>query len=516
MAKISYRCGVNCAFITEEDESIPINSSTIKYIVIEDLYYERYMPVIYLSMAVKNELYSMLIEGEKTCKIYLELTRHNVYSGTSMSLRDIHGQFTYILSTSNPNYMEEITDQVTLDNSYKGITVALISMEINNDVHTSFNGIFAGIDMSTLIGKAMEGVKSVIKEPLYNPEFENIMIPSLPSKVKLFEFLFEICPFYDTEFMYYHDFNKCYLIDWTGEFCDAHDGEYSTVYFDISELSASRTFQDGMEEGDDCYNIIINPAKTNIKVNKGYDKVSNQLVYIDDDGIIDYIDLDINNNIDSELKQSFNRGANPIVMKNNVESNTIFINIIKEYIDSSVITPNKTIIIKNYTDYAEYNGNYSLFYKKEILKNISGEFISSTNFGLRKVGNITHLGQGVVDAAIKKATKPGNRLVRRGNGNKIIGNNTRVNESTDRVTKNKGTSQTINGSTYGYRYTAETVKKNDEKHKQEKEVAKAGKRKVLVPSKTSPTCIFTPMPRRIKAKDDSIIRRDPNKIVNDE
>lgn len=509
--KTSFRCSVSCALITEEGEKYDINPNSIKYMVIEDLYYERYMPVIYLSVVLKNEIYSLVIEGEKTSKIFLSINRHNVYSDTALSTRDIMGQFTYILSSSNPNYAEDLSDQETADNSYTGVTLGLMSMEINNDVHTSFNGIFASIDMETLLGKVMEGSTSVVKTPVYNPEFENIMIPSLPSKVKLLEFLFDQCPFYDTNFIYYHDFNKCYLIDRTGEFCDAHDGEEPTVYFDITELTSSRTYQDGMEFGDGFYNIIVNPAKTNVRVNKGYDKVSNQLVYIDDDGGISYMDLNINNNIDSELKQSFNRGANALVTKNNIESNTIFVNIIKEYIDSSLVTPNKEIIIKNYKKYEEYNGKYCLFYKKEILKNINGEFVSSTNFGLKKVGNIEHLGQGVIDAAIRKSGKAGNRILKPGTktGNGKKNSNSSSNNSTVSVNSNSYNGIAYNGSTYGVSYIAQG--KDTPIDKSIKPVAKAGKKKkikILVPSETSPTCKVIPAVKRFRATDDSILRRD--------
>lgn len=471
----AYRCTVVCSYINDDKEE-KINPSFIKYIATEYLYYKTFMPVIYISMAVKNELYTNLVENEKTAKIYFKISRKNVYSNLSLEKPYIEGQFTYIVSTANPNYSEVLADQVTADNSYRGITLALMSMEILNNMKTSYNGIFGNVDMNTLIIKALEGTDSIVKPTLYNPTFDTIIVPSLNSKPKLLEFLFSQCPFYDTEFMFFSDFKKTYLLDWTGMPVDSGDGQYNQVFFDVTSLLDSSAYNEGMEIKDNAYYIYVNPAKTNITFNKGLDKVSNQVVYIDDSGKVSYMDLDINNNIDSDLKQTFRRGANATLEKNNLESSTIFIDIVKEHLDSSIITPNKQFIIRNYDDYADYNGNYSLFYKKEVLKNINGEFGISVNIGLRKIGNITHLGAAVAEAAMRKTRSAASRHT--SSSSKYRRKTTTATTST---TANTG-SASVYGSSYGYR------------------------------NEYNPTSDIIPMPKRVKADTDAVIRRSPEKI----
>ena len=473
----AYRCTVTCDYI-REDEDIKINPSYIKYITIEYLYYKSFMPVIYLSMAVTNELYTKLVEHEKDAKLYLRISRHNVYSNITLEKKYIEGQFTYIVSTANPNYTEVLADQVTAENSYKGITLALMSMEILNTAKTSYNGIFGNIDMGTLVLKAIEGMNIVAKPLLYNPTFGTIIVPALNSKQRLLEFLFSQCPFYDTEFMFFSDFDRSYLLDWSGEYLDAHDGQYGQVYFDVPSLLESTSFNEGMEIKENAYYIYVNPAKTNISFNKSLDKVTNQVVYIDDYGNVTYTDLNINNNIDSDLKQTFRRGANAILEKNTLESSTIFMDIVKEHIDSSIITPNKQYILKNYSEYTDYNGNYALFYKKEILKNVNGEFAISVNVGLRKVGNIIHLGASVVDAVIQKTRSAASRHIP-------------VRRTTRRTTtsSSRGSNSTVNSSS--------TTSSNGE----------SSTRNIY-----NPTANVTQMPRVIQASDDSVIRRSIDKI----
>ena len=404
MARSAYKCTVEMSFINNNKET-KIDSNFIKYIMIENLYESRYMPVIYVSVAVTNELYTDILSSEKTGKFLLSIERYNVFSSSALSKRYIQGQFTYILPTSNPNYTEELIEDVSADTSYRVITVGLMSMEIMNKVKSSFNGIYGNIDHNTLILRALEGLDMVVKQPLYNPVFDTIIVPALNSKTKLLQFLYTKCPFYDTNYIFFVDFVKGYLIDLTGTPCPAYDGTLDTVYIDVNEVTSSESYYEGMEIKDGAYYLYLNPASTNVSENKGMDKISNQYVYVDDDGSVRSVDLDINNHQDAEIKQTFKRGGeeDSILEKNIAESNTIVIELVKENIDSNILTPNKEYIINNYADYADYNGKYTLLYKKEVIKNIQGEFGISVCLGLRKVGNITSIGVGVVQSAIKKS-----------------------------------------------------------------------------------------------------------------
>ena len=401
MAKSAYKCKVDISFILD-DQSTTIDPQFLKYIIIENSYEKRSMPVIYLSLAVTNDIYTKLIENEKRAKIYFCLSRYNIYSGSSMYKKYIEGQFTYIRPKSDPNYTQDLVDTTSSDNSYRTITIALISMDILNKLRTSFNGIYGEIDQNTLILKALEGLDMVVETPIYNPVYDTITIPALNSKMKLLQFLFDECPFYDTNYTFFVDFKKGYLLDMRGKYCDAKDGQLSTVMFDIREVTEETSYYEGMEIKNDAYYIHINPARTDIKENKATDKVTNQMVFVDTEGGVEYVDLNINNNEDADVKQSIVRGSNAVLYKNIMESNTIIIELSKENLDSDIFTPNKEYIINNYENYADYNGNYTLLSKKEIIVNKQGEFNLSLGLSLRKVGNISSIGLGVVQEAQRR------------------------------------------------------------------------------------------------------------------
>ena len=477
MIRYTYRYRITCSFIHDNVEE-KLNTSFIKYFVIENPYYDnkKHMPVIYLSMAVTNVIYNQIVANENGGKILLTIDNHNVYSNMSLYKNILSGQFTYVVSTSNPNYNEEITDQETVDHSYRGIILALYSLEVLNNIKSSYNGIYNNISMSTLIVNSMLGLNAAVVKPLvYDPVFDNIIIPSLNSKSKLLNFLFEQCPFYDTEYMFFVDFNRAYLLDWSGDPIDARDGQYNTVFLNVTDLTDGAAFSDGLQVVNGAYYIQINPAKINIEINKKLDKIADQVIYIDDEGKVTYMDLDITKNQESTTKQTFERGANAILEKNKLQSNQVFIDLYKEHVDTSILTPNKLYMLTNYKK-PEYNGKYAMVYKKEVYKNVNGEFTLAVNLGMRKIGEITPIGKQIEQAAILR-NRAASRRVTPKNTNMI---NVR---ELQWASRNSGATRTIQMDSTDARLLNEL-------------------------NYTSPTSNIVPFVSRIKADNDASIKLD--------
>lgn len=402
MAKKALQCDVNAILIVEE-MAYEIDKNFIKYIVIEDQYLNYNIPIIYLSLALSTELYQIMVDNAKIGKFILSIQRINAYSSSSLFNDSIEGEFTYILSSENPNYSEDLeVNTRTADNSYSSIVIALFNMELLNKSKTSFNGSFSNIDVSTLMFKAVEDIEHVVmKAPKYNVEYETEVIPALNSRDKLLKYLFSQSPFYDTNYIFFMDFNRTYLIDMTGEGVEVDDGELPSVIFDIRNVSVAEAYFEGVEEINDAYYLYINPANCNVIPNEHQDKIANQLVGVSEEGEVTFTDLDVNRNEGSEDKQSFKRNINVTLMKNMMESNTIIIELEKEYIDGSIFTPNKIYHIQNYTNYEERNGDYILIYKREVIFNHAGVFNTATRFGLRKIGNIEEIGFESAQAAAR-------------------------------------------------------------------------------------------------------------------
>lgn len=366
-----------------------IQSEKIIYIMIESDYENRVLPIIYVSMAVSGTLYSKIMKYKDSAKFYLSINKQNVNSNSSIAKNTLSGTFSYIPSTSNPNYSEDLNnpDDYT-DSSYRRIMLGLVSTELTNQLRKSFNNVYNNIDQNTLVGLALEGTNVVIEPLEYNEKYDSILVPPITSRYKMLDFIFNKDSFYDTNYRYFMDFDKSYLLSKVGNPVDAGDGQLTNVIIDIRSVTANESYYEGIEVKNGAYYIYVNPSNTNITLNEGTEKVANQIVGVDDDGEVQTLDLDINNTVGSETKQMFVRSSNAALYKNELETNTIIIEILKQNIDGSAFTPNKCITINNYDDYKKYNGKYLIIYKKEFYKCVAGEFVVSCNVGLKKIKNI--------------------------------------------------------------------------------------------------------------------------------
>lgn len=366
-----------------------IDPEKIVYVMIEHDYENQVLPIIYISVSVSNDLYNKIINYKKFAKFYLKISKQNKNSLASLSKKSISGLFSYIPSTTNPNFQEELSSGDNfIDNSYKRIMIGLVSTELTNKLRKSFNGIYNNIDQKTLIGLALEDTNCIIENIPYNEKYPSILVPPISSRYQMLKFIFEKDNFYDTNFRYFMDFENSYLLSKRGDAIDAQDGQLSSIIVDIRSVTTEEAYYDGIEIKNGAYYIYINPTNSNVTINEGTEKVANQIIAVDEDYDVQNLNLDINNTDGSSVKQMFVRSDNAALFKNELETNSIITEIMKQHIDGSAFTPNKSILVNNYGEYQKYNGKYLMIYKREFYKCIAGEFIMSCVVGLKKIGNI--------------------------------------------------------------------------------------------------------------------------------
>lgn len=391
----AYKTKIEIAFVGSS--YIKMESNKIVYMLIEHMYEKREMPIIYVSLSIESDLYSTLINEKDSAKIYLRIQKFDAYSETSLCKDYIKGQFTYFLPSITPEYSKDLSDyNSNVDSAFKIVTIGLMDMTIVNTLRKTFggSGSLKNIDQHSLVYSAVEDTKIIMKTPIYNAKYDDIYIPPMTSRKAMLDFIFAKDPFYDTEFLYFIDFNTSYLLDKSGQAISGNDGQYNDIIFDIKAVTSREAYNEGMEIKNGSYYFYINPANANVSSNNGAEKIANQLV-IGNETKTSIMDLNINNNVDSTTKQTFRRmdESGAIVYKNSVESSQLCLELVKENVDASFITPNKTITVNNYEGYSEYNGKYILLYKKEVIRGAAGEFISAVTVGIKKLGNVQKIGK---------------------------------------------------------------------------------------------------------------------------
>lgn len=387
--RLAYNAVVSLTFLLN-NQVIYIAPEKIKYIVIDTNYETEIMPKLYLNISVNTNLYDYITNYKDQGKFKLKIQRKNLFSKTSLADVIVDETFSYIPSTTNIDYLKDVSEGGVRDDSYKNIIIGLIPDNIINKLRKSFNSIYNNIDQETLISIATEGL-DIISQPLtYNKKYDSILIPPISSRNEFIKFIFDYDNFYDSNYIFFIDFKKSYLIAKDGSGIINSDDPINDVFIDIKSLSSDTSLYDGINIMANSYYLYINPANSNVIIPDSVGKIVNRLVVIDDDKELELLDLNLNNNYESSVKNMFVRADNGSIIKNNLEQENVLVEITKNLIDGYSFTPNKSYIVNNFGEYSKYNGKYIISSKKEYFRvTAGGEFITNCYMILRKVGTVS-------------------------------------------------------------------------------------------------------------------------------
>ena len=387
--KLAFNAAITLTFFVNK-LTVNVAPERIKYIVIDTNYESEIMPKLYMNISVDTALYDYITNYKDTAKFKLRIERKNLFSKTSISDTIVNETFSYIASTTNADYMRDISEGGIRDDSYRNIVIGLISDRITDSLRKSFNSIYNNIDQETLVSLATEGL-DIVTEPLsYNKSYSSILIPPIASRNEFLKYIFDYDNFYDTKYLFFMDFKRSYLVSRNGRGVYNSDDPINDVFIDITTLRSNDSFYEGMNMINNSYYLYINPTNSNVIVPDGMGKIGNRLIVVDDDKELEMLDVTLNNNYESTIKDIFVRSDNGSTIKNDMEQENVLVEVVKNQIDGYSFTPNKTYVVNNFGNYSKYNGKYVISAKKEYFRvTAGGDFRTSCYLVLRKIGTIS-------------------------------------------------------------------------------------------------------------------------------
>lgn len=393
---VSYKYKVEAKFNFGNKEE-PILSQGI-YNIVTNYDYDNYnIPILYMGVRLETSLYNKMVINQEKGTIVLTISRaKNNGSGYSQYKNYIKDEFTYIMST-NPDYNISMEKQSDTNNriaqNYRQGFLSLIQLNTTDNNKKIINNIIKNSNMMSIIHKYTSHMNMVM-EPIHNDKYFNfLIIPPLESVAKLLKYLNKQSVFYREGFRYFVDFDKTYLLSAEGNPVDTKDGTYSTIIINISDPAVDDTaHQTGIvtDSTNKAYIINMNASNTIIDVKKSEEKIFNKIMGVDSYGNTRELKLNIPRSEGSSDKLRLERVPLDNIdytdyLRDNIENTTIMFSATKTEVDSSLITPNKEYLVRNYPTFKEYNGRYVLSFKKEIFINENEQYISNVIFGLRKI-----------------------------------------------------------------------------------------------------------------------------------
>lgn len=370
----TYEC--EAAYNASNGRSYDIIKEGIKYIYIDHDYQNKIMPIIYMRLNVKPEIYSKMVPDQGKGKIYLKLYRTRVRGATSSTAKKvIYDEFDYFM-TDDPNAykaLDKISNSAA-DTSYKQCYIGLIKLDLQNKNKKTFEGVYRDTNIMSLVQSATSDQKMVIQPFRNNTSLKEFPCPTCTSVGQFISYLNQKHSFYEGSYIYYMDFDKTYLRSNDGSFIDAKDGDYRYIAFDIRDLTSYQALSTGMVEdrSQDAYIIYVSGTDAQIVVDRVTSGLVGNVTVVGEYGnIVDtaYVDTSkltniANSKADTQILSNDPHKAKNVATKIAENSNTLIVT--KIDMDSRVFTPNKQYLLSNYEDNPKYCGVYYMTSKKEI------------------------------------------------------------------------------------------------------------------------------------------------------
>lgn len=393
----SFNYSVEASFVID-DQYTPIPDGSINSVIIDYSYDVKNMPGIYVALRLSSDLYNKMVLNVDKGLLSFRIYKYNTQVSTPIREPYVEDRFIYLIQ-SDPNYnislekktTDEKTSYLDNSNSYMEGHIGLISLKLLEDNAVLVNDIIKNSNLASIIHKYTNHMKMCI-EPFDNNEIiDQFIIPPINTITGLLSYLNTNFCFYKSGYRYFRDFNRTYLLSMRGNSVEDDTYEYDNVIIYVCDPLDERgnSIAIELDPTNKAYIIYVNANNINIGTNRVASKKYNTLMSVDTLGEVKEYELDIPDYTESTKKYIFERIPNgnselPCNTKSTLESGSYFISVIKNEIDTSLISPNKQFYIKSHDMNREYDGKYVLSSKKEIFYRTTTSYICTVNFTLRR------------------------------------------------------------------------------------------------------------------------------------
>lgn len=386
-----FRYNVSALYING-DEVTEIMPESISSLAAVYDYDNKNMPILYMEFNVKADLYDAMVINIETARIILTIKRYDKKAASGLERIFIRKEFSYLMET-DPDYHKPLekleNSREPIETSYKRGIIALMDTESLDNNSVQYNDIFKNSNMISIVHRYTKHMCMIIEPFTYNEIIPCLIIPPITSIRALLKFLNECYPFYDKGYRYFRDFDRTYLLSNEGNPVDDNTDMYDTMIIEIMDTTAVETKSSGIytDPNQKAYVMQVDALDTNVSIDIVRNKEFNAIVGVDTFGDSETVDL-FTNVDDQKEKVLLSRVYNLRYLENvkaQIDSGTVVLQLKRTEIDSSIITPNKEYIIKNYREYSEYNGRYILSSKRDVYLQQNNEFISNTILTFRKM-----------------------------------------------------------------------------------------------------------------------------------
>lgn len=388
---MQYRYNIEARYPYKNGELI-IPFSNFKNVIIYYDYDKLNMPILLAKMVLDKNVIDDMIENSKTKYITLKITKFIKDSKPEIDQVYIYNQFTYYLDNNTVNKRKELDygeSNKEREDIYEEVTIGLSLQSLVDYNKTISDGIHNNETILEILLCYLTNRKILI-EPPTNKKIYNAIIPTISTFSQLIKYIDSQYSIYDTQYRYFNDYDKTYLVSSSGKGVPSINEAYNTIIINVNKTSSLQAKNLGIELDKDNKSYIIDIDTTDIELYKNdiVPKTYGKIIGVDNNGNTTEEEINIEgSNINNVRIERTNDLSQIKKLKHSIESNDLVVNITRTELDTSIFTINKEIYIKNYDKLQNKESKFIIMNKKEIFIKDSSNFVLSLLLTLKKINS---------------------------------------------------------------------------------------------------------------------------------
>ena len=235
-------------------------------------------------------------------------------------------------------------------------------------------------------------MKLLIEPFQNNTPIDSFIVPPLSSISEYIKYLDNYFTLYPSGYRLFYDYDKAYLLSSSGKLLESVGSDSYSIIINVNNTTKIESKVQGMEidKKQKTYFVNVDAKDINVFQDEATDKTYNTIIGIGSDGKYNKVKLSTENIDLSIEKTRIERIPNNNLkiidnLKRQIEDKSIYVNIVKTELDSSIFTINRQYIIRNFDILGGNNGRFLLSRKREIYTLDNDNFILSSILTFKKI-----------------------------------------------------------------------------------------------------------------------------------
>lgn len=384
-----YRYKIKLLYVIDNRE-YELDSKNILNLLIDYDYDSKNRPILFATVSIDKNILDDMIKNKGTNTITLVVSKYNTSADFIIEQNYIKSEFIYFLS-DNINYQKNLdyagVEEGTED-KFKVVNLGLMKKELIDNNKVLINDIVIDTTITDIVYNHMSHM-NVLIEPFKNQKpIKRFIIPPMTTISSFIQYLDNYSSLYNSRYRLFFDHNKTYLISSDGNPVKAKDDDYFTVMINIHDTAIIESKYQGMTTDNFVDSYIIDVDANDIEVYKDKETMrsKNTIIGIDSDGNIRKGNVNSNSGLEKvQIERVTSSNLDKVDIAIDELDNTTVINVVKNDLDTSVLTINKQYNITSYTDLKENDGRYLLVRKREIYNREGNEYILTNILTMKKI-----------------------------------------------------------------------------------------------------------------------------------